>query len=145
MAIDMFPIKLTFLFGLTISVFSAGSSGLGLLRKMGLSATKWDYAHPAHVGLSTKGSLNLSSALQLAGYPSVIGTLWQVDDKSSVETVKDVYSGMLLGTNLDPELASRSLHYAIWNLRGRTPHVPGFTRAVPDNPLIWAPYIHLGI
>ena len=54
MVIDMFSIKLTFLFGLATSVFSVGSSDL--LRKVGQSATKWDYAHPAYVGF-TKGFL----------------------------------------------------------------------------------------
>lgn len=54
MVIDMFPIKLTLLFGLAISAFSAGSSDL--LRKGGQSVTKWDYARPAYVGF-TKGSL----------------------------------------------------------------------------------------
>lgn len=89
--------------------------------------------------------INLSSALQLAGYPSVIGTLWRVDDQSSVELVNDVYSGMLVGNKVDPELAARSLHCAVCGLRERTRCVPGFARTTPDNPLIWAPYIHLGI
>ena len=35
-------------------------------------------------------SISLSSAVQLCGYPSVVGSLWQVGDKRSAEIAKDV-------------------------------------------------------
>src|SRR5208282_1558903 len=35
-------------------------------------------------------SITLSSAIQLAGYPSVVGTLWSVRDNHSAEIAKDV-------------------------------------------------------
>ena len=40
-------------------------------------------------------SINLSTALQLAGYPSVVGTLWQVQDRESFRIAKCVYEWML--------------------------------------------------
>jgi len=90
-------------------------------------------------------SISLSSAIQLAGYPSVVGTLWHVSDERSVEIAKDVYAGMLVAKKLDPQRSAESLHHAVRNLRERTRTVPGFRREVPDNPLIWAPFIHLGV
>ena len=36
-------------------------------------------------------SINLSSAMQLAGYPSMVRTLWQVNDCDAAELSQDVY------------------------------------------------------
>jgi len=41
-------------------------------------------------------SINLASAIRLAGYPSVIGSLWQVSNEHSVEIAKEVYGSMLV-------------------------------------------------
>jgi CHAT domain-containing protein len=90
-------------------------------------------------------SINLSSAVQLAGYSSVVGTLWQVSDQSSAEVATDVYAWMLRGDKLEPERAAEGLHLAIRSLRERTRTVPGFTRNCQDDALVWAPYIHLGV
>ena len=40
-------------------------------------------------------SLTLTSAVSLAGFPSVVGTLWQVTDEEAAEVSYDVYSWML--------------------------------------------------
>jgi len=90
-------------------------------------------------------SINLSSAIQLAGYPSVVGTLWQVTDKHSAEIAKNVYAYILVGNRLNTELSAESLHRAVCSLRERTRVVPGFTKKGPGDPLIWAPFIHLGV
>ena len=90
-------------------------------------------------------SIDLSSAMQLAGYPSVIGTLWEVRDKQSAEVAKDVYSWMLVGSKLDIKRSAESLHRAVRLLRDRTRKVSGFTREILDDPLTWAPYVHIGV
>ncbi len=90
-------------------------------------------------------SINLSSAIQLAGYPTVIGTLWQVTDKHSTEIAKDVYNWILVENKLNTERSAESWHRAVRSLRERTRILPGFTKDVPDDPLIWAPYIHIGV
>jgi CHAT domain-containing protein len=90
-------------------------------------------------------SINLSSAIQLAGYPSVVGTLWQVTAKHSAEIARDVYGRMLVGNELDTERSAESLNWAVRTLRDRTRVRPGFSKIVPDDPLIWAPFIHLGV
>jgi len=47
-------------------------------------------AHSRYEQLLDEG-INITSAFRLAGFPSVIGTLWNVDDKFSVEIAKNVY------------------------------------------------------
>ena len=93
-------------------------------------------------------SIHLSSGVQLAGYPSVIGSLWQVNDKYSAELVRDVYTRILGGRyHFDIRQSAEALHHAVRALRmkTRTTAVPGLARTVPSDPLSWAPYIHLGI
>ena len=89
-------------------------------------------------------SINLSSAVQLAGYPSVVGTLWQVGDKQSAELAKELYRQMLIGGKLDIEYSADSLHHAVCKLREKT-RIPGFGKIAADTPLVWAPYIHIGV
>ena len=91
-------------------------------------------------------SIHLSSAVQLAGFPSVVGSLWTVDDKACADVAVNVYSWMLEGEgNLDTQRSAEGLHRAVRTLREDMRHVPGFSRKAPSNPLVWASYIHLGV
>ena len=85
-------------------------------------------------------SINLSSAIQLSGYPSVVGTLWKVEDLHSAQVAKDVYEWILKDVGINAELAAEGLHEAVCGLRDRTRR---FKKR--HDPLIWAPYIHIGI
>jgi CHAT domain-containing protein len=89
-------------------------------------------------------SISLSSAIQLSGYPSVVGSLWQVIDSHSAEVAKDIYAWILDGGNgLDTQRSAEGLHRAIRILRGKTRTA---SRSIMMNdPLVWAPYIHIGI
>ena len=90
-------------------------------------------------------SIHLASAVQLAGYPSVIGTLWNVADNSSAELAGTVYRYMLgEGSRLDTSKSAEALHRAVRSLQGKTRTNRIFSRNVGDDPLIWAPYIHIG-
>ena len=90
-------------------------------------------------------SINLSAAIQLAGFPSVVGTLWQVSDAYAPQVVEIVYSSILQGKKLDTQRSAEGLHRAVRLLRDRTRSVPGLSRKVPNDPLVWATYIHLGV
>ena len=91
-------------------------------------------------------SINLVSAVQLAGFPSVIGTLWQVIDSHSAEVTRDVYTGMLgTGMKLDHSRSAEALHHAIRRLRDRTRLSEGLASLGPNDPIVWGPYIHVGI
>ena len=89
--------------------------------------------------------IHLAGACMLAGFPHVIGTLWQVDDKSSADVAISVYNGIKSSvTSLNFHDSAESLHNAVRRLKEETRHVEGFSRDVSDDPSVWAPYIHLG-
>lgn len=92
-------------------------------------------------------SINLSSAFLLAGYPAVIGTLWQIRDEQSANVAKDVYSWMCKGQEqrIDHRRAAECLHRAVRLLRDKTRIAPGFATKAQDDPLIWATYIYSGV
>ena len=90
-------------------------------------------------------SIHLASALQLAGYPSVIGTLWEIRDESSVAMARDVYAWMLGQGYLDTTASAEGLHRAARELREKTRTTVGIKGKGPSDPLVWAPYIHFGI
>jgi len=92
-------------------------------------------------------AIHMSSAFQLLGFPSVIGTLWQITDSNSPDVVKDVYRWMVEESSDKVEIkrSAAGLHRAIRSLREKTRQIPRFSRLVPDDPLIWAAYVHLGI
>ena len=90
-------------------------------------------------------SISLSSAIQLSGYPSVVGSLWSVTDNHSAEIATDVYARMLDGSHLNTQRSAEALHWAVRALRERSCIEPGFTRKSTSDVLVWAPYIHIGI
>ena len=116
-----------------------------------LKHPKLAYLSACHTASSRDISLldeviHLSSAFQLAGFPSVVGSLWQVNDMYSVRVEKDVYSWMLDGHGkIETRKAAEGLHRSIRCLIDETRKVPLFSRIETDDPLIWAPFIHLGI
>jgi CHAT domain-containing protein len=87
-------------------------------------------------------ALHLAGALQLVGYRHVLATLWSISDTAAPHIADAVYAHLL---HPDPDhpkpddqpLAARAphaLHHAVTRLR----------QASPGEPLLWAPYIHLG-
>lgn len=91
-------------------------------------------------------SINLSAAMQLAGYPSVVGTLWQVMDKTAAEVAEHVYSWLLRdGDYLQIQKSAEGLHHAIRAAREQSRIWEGHERKVPSNPFVWASYIHVGV
>jgi tetratricopeptide (TPR) repeat protein len=78
-------------------------------------------------------SIHLASAVQLAGYPSVVATLWGVGDTQSATIALEVYRWMQKDGILDSGRSAEALHRAVRLLRET------------DGPLKWASYIHLGV
>jgi len=102
--------------------------------------------------------IHLMSACQLAGFRSVIGSLWEVSDKHCVDVAKDVYNTMIK-SGMSDESVSLGLHHAALNLRGGHGRT-NTTREARDarlieteeseesrigDPFIWAAYIHMGM
>jgi CHAT domain-containing protein len=73
-------------------------------------------------------AIHLTSAFQLAGFPNVIGTLWEVDDGIAVRIADAFY------TSLDIGAAAYSLHQAVRAERDRLFRTPS----------LWAAYLHAG-
>lgn len=81
-------------------------------------------------------SINLATAFQLAGFPSVVGTLWPIHDHYSVEVAEEVYVGMINGERLDVRRSAAALNLAVRHLRDK---LGGGSISV------WAPFIHIGV
>lgn len=88
----------------------------------------------------TDEAIHLAGACQLAGFPHVVGTLWQIDDEHSAKFAADVYMAMLNDSGrVDARKAAEAVHRAVRLLREETGD-----RGVTDDPLVWAPYIYIG-
>lgn len=86
-------------------------------------------------------ALHLAGACQLAGFPTVIGTLWQVDDMVSADVAESFYSALTPrdGVEFKFERSARALHFAIRKV------VDGKRKAKRDDPMLWAAHIHVGV
>ncbi|MEV0355709.1 CHAT domain-containing protein [Nocardia sp. NPDC050697] len=73
--------------------------------------------------------LHLVSAFQLAGFPQVIGTLWQVNDLVARQVAVELHRGIAAG-----EDAATALHHAVRGCRERYAAAPA----------LWAAHLHSG-
>ncbi|MFJ8980798.1 CHAT domain-containing protein [Streptomyces sp. NPDC102282] len=80
-------------------------------------------------------AVHLVSALQMAGFPHVIGSLWHVDDTIGADVAGDVYGTLHTGNgSLDVSRTAHALHEAVRTLRA----------AYPATPSLWACQVHVG-
>jgi tetratricopeptide (TPR) repeat protein len=80
-------------------------------------------------------AFHLAAALQFVGYRHVLATLWSISDDHAPAMAETIYTYLSRpGGRPDSAFAAHALHYAVTRLR----------QALPDEPLIWAPFIHLG-
>ncbi|MFE6018520.1 CHAT domain-containing protein [Streptomyces sp. NPDC056441] len=84
-------------------------------------------------------AIHLTSAFQLAGFPHVIGTLWEINDEVASHMAADFYAELGGGTDqhgcLDTDAAARALHHTVRKVRNR----------YPKSPYLWAAHLHAGI
>jgi hypothetical protein len=78
-------------------------------------------------------AVNLTTSFHLAGYPHVIGTLWNINDRASVQIAADFYR-LLADRSVDTNRSAEALHYAIRAARDRFRNTPS----------LWAAHIHSG-
>jgi len=103
-------------------------------------------------------SIHLISACQLAGFRHVIGTLWSVDDYSSLRMATAIYKS-LFGEDMKDDFVSRSLHEAARDLRNEDRNSKGVDNGTDarkvgagyvdgDEPTgkgaSWIPFVHFG-
>ncbi|KLO92848.1 uncharacterized protein LW93_4002 [Fusarium fujikuroi] len=105
--------------------------------------------------------VHLAQAFQLAGFRHVIGTLWRVSDRHSVDVAKVLYETMQ-HEGVTDQVVCRGLHRAVRALRdGRiemewrdtNTALPRRGADIRDivgcdedtKPLYWVPYVHFGV
>ena len=85
-------------------------------------------------------SIHMGSSFLLAGFSHVIATLWEVQDGVCVDIAREFYKHLLIGREMSEgsmqrhQRVSRALHKALEPVR----------RTYWDEPLVWAPFIHMG-
>ena len=79
-------------------------------------------------------AIHLAAAMQFLGYHHVIASMWTIADSPAPNVANSVYGTLTQGGTADPGRSAEALHHAIHTLRDTD----------PTNPLLWAPYIHLG-
>ncbi|KAF8598996.1 TPR-like protein, partial [Ceratobasidium sp. AG-I] len=80
-------------------------------------------------------SIHLAAGMLVAGYPSVIATMWSIDDLDAPVVADHVYGQLIDGGKMDWSRAARALHVAVGVLREKVEEKE-FTR--------WVPYVHIG-
>lgn len=90
--------------------------------------------------------IHLVTACQLAGFPHVIGSLWEVDDEYSVDAAREVYT-VLRDKGWSIEAVSLGVHNATRLLRRKTSSEiwgDGYAVREEGKPSVWAAYVHVG-
>jgi tetratricopeptide (TPR) repeat protein len=79
-------------------------------------------------------AIHLAAAMQFLGFRHVVATMWVVTDLPAATVASAFYTELTRDGQPDSSRAAAALHQAVRSLRG----------SVPDEPLLWAPYIHFG-
>ena len=83
-------------------------------------------------------NIHIATGFQLAGFPHIIRILWEANDlkarEVATEFYKNLFDSMDSGRGFDDETVAVALHKAVASLREK----------FKDNPILWAPFIHLG-
>ncbi|MGQ0773242.1 MAG: CHAT domain-containing protein [Pseudonocardiales bacterium] len=80
-------------------------------------------------------AIDLTTAFQLAGYPHVVGTLWEIDDALAANVADAFYTALAADNDtIDTRGAAQALHHAVRVIRDR----------LPATPSLWAAYLHAG-
>jgi CHAT domain-containing protein len=81
-------------------------------------------------------AVHLAAGMIVAGYPTVIATMWSIQDSDTPLIAEKVYAHLLNGGVPDSRKAAKALHVAVECLRDKVGEKE-FGR--------WVPYVHFGI
>lgn len=76
-------------------------------------------------------ALNVAGALQMAGYPQVVGTLWQINDRFAAEFASRLYGEMVVDGAWSPDTAPEAMSRV----------VSYYSRIRRRDVIHWAPYV----
>ncbi|KAK0905427.1 hypothetical protein LTR02_006483 [Friedmanniomyces endolithicus] len=119
-----------------------------------LRGAQFAYLSACHAAVGRAADLldegiHLAGAFQFAGFPRVVGTLWQVDDERAMQVAERVYRSLVSEQGMISfDKLADALNAAVRNLRTdtRTIEVGGMTLEVDeDDPFVWAPMIYMGL
>jgi CHAT domain-containing protein len=81
-------------------------------------------------------AVHIAGGMLLAGYRSVVATMWSIQDELAPEVADEFYAYVMKGKERpDKRMAAEALHYSVEKLRQRK-----------DVPLTsWIPFVHLGV
>ena len=79
-------------------------------------------------------SIHLAGSMHALGYRHVIATMWSIADASAPLVAAEVYRNLSTGSGLCADNSARALASAVRLLR----------ELAPEQPLLWAPYVHIG-
>ncbi len=80
-------------------------------------------------------AVHIVSALQIAGFSHVVGSLWHVDDTIGASVAQGVYESLGTGDGaLDVDRTAEALHSTVCALRD----------TYPQTPSLWACQVHAG-
>ena len=82
----------------------------------------------------TEEAVHLAAGMMLAGYRSVIATMWAIRDQDGPIVADAVYAGMMENGRADASRAAHALHHAGEQLR---------LSGAPF--MAWMPFIHMGL
>ncbi|KAK0465793.1 CHAT domain-containing protein [Armillaria novae-zelandiae] len=83
-------------------------------------------------------AVHLAAGMLMAGYQSVIATLWSIRDVDAPDIADEVYSELFKNGKPDSGNAAIALHHAVQSLRRRVENEH-------DSFVRWVPFIHVGL
>ncbi|MFF8771926.1 CHAT domain-containing protein [Kitasatospora sp. NPDC015120] len=78
-------------------------------------------------------AIHITGAFLLAGFPEVVGTLWEIDGEHAEQVTRAFYRRVTAGDG-GPSASALALHHTVRELR----------RRLPGRPQLWAAYVHAG-
>jgi CHAT domain-containing protein len=81
-------------------------------------------------------AIHLAAGMIMAGFPTVIATMWSIKDKHAPLIAEHVYAELLRGGVADSRRSAQALHQAVAHLR---------EEAGEDKYEEWAPFVHVGL
>jgi CHAT domain-containing protein len=117
-----------------------GALDLGTIRNKSIKNAGLAFLSACQTATGDEGlpeeAVHLAAGMVMAGYPSVIATMWSIHDSDAPLVAENVYKQLLEGAVPDTRKAALALHSAVGCLRDKV-GVNAFSR--------WVPYIHMGV
>ncbi|KAF4336883.1 TPR domain protein [Fusarium beomiforme] len=120
-------------------------------QRLPCARTAWLSACHAAVGRAPElldEGIHLAAAFQLAGFPQVVGTLWQANDRRAMEVSRRVWEILIVKDGkLNFELMGEAVNTAVRELRESTKmsEYEDIDMEFDDEPFLWAPFVYIGL